>query len=45
MESRMEKMEITRKLGRNAREQLLEKYTSDKHVERILRKLEELLDR
>ncbi len=38
----MEKMEITRKLGRTRSEETLGKYAWGKYVERILRKLEEL---
>jgi glycosyltransferase involved in cell wall biosynthesis len=34
---------LRNKLGRNAREEALKKYTWDKHVERILHKLEEIL--
>jgi len=37
-----EDLNLRNQLGRNAREEALKKYTWDKHVERILRKLEEL---
>jgi glycosyltransferase involved in cell wall biosynthesis len=37
-----EDLNLRNQLGRNAREEALKKYTWDRHVERILRKLEEL---
>ena len=38
----IEKPDLTNRLGINAREEVIRKYTWDKHVERILEKLEEL---